>query len=91
VFGAHVVAYNVRTGQMVGTFTLNPEGDFAIAGLEPGPFVVRAEPLDDGDLESFFNNGTNVELGFQVTYSERLAIVPAGGDAPGINISVRPK
>lgn len=91
VFGAHVVAYNVRTGQMVGTFTLNTNGDYAIAGLEPGPFVLRAEPLDDGDLESFFNNGTNVELGFQVTYSERLAIVPAGGDAPGINITVRPK
>jgi hypothetical protein len=91
VFGAHVLAYNLRTGQMVGTFTLNQNGDYAIAGLEPGAFVLRAEPLDDGDLESFFNNGTNVDLGFQVTYAERLAIVPAGGDAPGIDISVRPK
>jgi len=53
--------------------------------------VVGGEPLDDGDLESFFNNGTNVDLSFQVTFAERLAIVPAGGDAPGINISVRPK
>jgi hypothetical protein len=60
VFGAHVVAYNIRTGQMIGTFTLNNNGDYAIAGLEPGPCVLRAEPLDDGDLESFFSAGTNV-------------------------------
>ena len=66
-------------------------GDAPRPALFPRARDVRAEPLDDGDLESFFNNGTNVELGFQVTYSERLAIVPAGGDAPGINISVRPK
>jgi hypothetical protein len=91
IFGAHVVAHNVRTGKMVSTFTLNANGDYAIAGLEPGPAVVRVEPLDDGDLESFFQPSANVELGFQVTYSERLAIVPRGGNAAGIDIAVRPK
>lgn len=91
IFGAHVVAYSVRTGRMVATFTLNDNGDYAIAGLDPGPCIVRVEPLDDGDVESFFNSSATVELNFQVTYSDRLAIVPEGGNAPGMDIAVRPK
>jgi hypothetical protein len=91
VFGAHVVAYNTRTGKMVASFTLNTNGDYAIAGLEPGPCVVRAEPLDDGDVESFLDRSSSVDLSFQATYSERLAIVPRGGNAANIDIAVRPK
>ena len=91
IFGAHVVATNLRTGKMVGTFTLDQNGSYAIAGLEPGPCVLRAEPLDDGDIESFFNKSANVELGFQVTYAPRLAVIPSGGNAANIDIAVRPK
>ena len=54
VFGAHVVAFNLETGDLVGGFSLNQLGEFVIAGLEPGPYVVRAEPLDDVDVEGFF-------------------------------------
>jgi hypothetical protein len=91
IFGAHVVAYNVTTGRMVASFTLNDNGEFAIAGLDAGPCIVRVEPLDDGDVESFFNSSATVELGFQATYFNRLAIVPAGGNAGDVNIAVRPK
>ena len=44
-----------RTGKLVGGLTLSEDGSFVIAGLEPGPHVLRVEPLDDGDIESFFD------------------------------------
>ena len=50
LFGAHVVAFNPATGAMVGSFTLNAQGQFSIGGLSPGPHVVRVEPLDDADI-----------------------------------------
>ena len=56
VFGAHVVAYGLRSGQIVGGFSITDDGDYVINGLEPGTYVVRVEPLDDGDVESFFEN-----------------------------------
>ena len=37
VFGAHVVAFDPRTGEMVGNFTLDTDGQFSIAGPPPGP------------------------------------------------------
>src|SRR5690606_2964693 len=48
VIGAHVVAFNPRTGALVGGFSLGDGGSFVIAGLEPGPHLLRVEPLDDG-------------------------------------------
>ena len=39
VLGAHVVAFNMRTGKLVGGFSLSEDGSFVIAGLEPGPHV----------------------------------------------------
>ena len=56
VFGAHVVAYGLRSGQIVGGFSITDDGDYVINGLEPGTYVVRVEPLDDGDVESFFED-----------------------------------
>ncbi len=91
VFGAHVVAYHLRTEQLVGGFTLNPDGGFVIAGLEPGPCIVRVEPLDDGNLESFFDGTRPVDVDFGVTYYDGLAIVPRGGNAPDIDVAVRPR
>ena len=88
VFGAHVVAFNPATGKLVGNFALGTNGDFAIAGLDPGPHVLRAEPLDDADLTSFFPEDRVVDLQFKVTYLDRLAIVPKGGNAGPYEIKV---
>ena len=91
IFGAHVVATNLRTGKMVGYVHARSERDVRHRRPRARPCVVRAEPLDDGDIESFFDRTANVELGFLVTYAERLAIVPSAGNAANIDIAVRPK
>ncbi|MCA1558852.1 MAG: matrixin family metalloprotease [Acidobacteria bacterium] len=91
VLGAHVVAFNPRTGKLVGGFTLSPDGSFVIAGLDPGPHVLRAEPLDDGDLESFFDATFSVDLNFSAKFHDKLAIVPRGGGTRDIEIKVSPK
>ena len=57
LFGAHVTAFNPSTGALVGAFALDQQGNFTIDGLPPGVYVVRVEPLDDGDLDSFFDDG----------------------------------
>jgi hypothetical protein len=90
VFGAHVVAFNLRTGALTGNFSLNEAGNFTIAGLEPGPHVVRVEPLDDGDIRSFFSSGT-VDTNFTPAFFERLVVAPRGGAAPPIEIRVNPR
>ena len=68
VFGAHVVAMHLRSGALVGTFTLDDSGAFVLAGLEPGPVVLRVEPLDDGDVTSFIES-QQVDLDFRVAFS----------------------
>lgn len=91
VFGAHVVAFDPKTGQMVGNFSLNTDGTFSIAGLQPGPHVLRVEPLDDADTDSFFEMSEPTELNFRVAYHDRLIIVPKGGDSGAVSIAVVPK
>ncbi|HMD37366.1 MAG TPA: matrixin family metalloprotease [Vicinamibacterales bacterium] len=90
-FGAHVVAYDLANGAMVGGFTLTSQGDFAIAGLSPGPHLLRVEPLDDADLESFFDDPARVDLGFRVTFYSRIIVVPRGGDSGTVVVAVTPK
>jgi hypothetical protein len=91
VKGAHVVAFSVRTGKLVGGFTLTDNGDFVIAGLEPGPHILRAEPLDDGDLNSFFEDDFGVDVDFRVTFHDEVVAVPRGGGARGVEIKVTAK
>jgi hypothetical protein len=91
VVGAHVVAFNPRTGKLVGGFSLSQDGSFVIAGLEPGPHVLRAEPLDDGDIESFFDESLGVDINFNVKFHDRVVIVPRGGGTSNIEIRVTPK
>jgi hypothetical protein len=91
VYGAHLVAMNPATGALVGGFSLSEDGSFVIGGLDPGPHVLRAEPLDDADVESFFQDVQKVDLGFTVTFSDRLAIVPSGGSAARIELQVKSK
>jgi hypothetical protein len=91
VFGAHVVAFNPRTGALVGGFSLSDDGAFTIGGLEAGPHVLRAEPLDDGDLESFFNGDSDVDSDFNVRFHDRVIVVPRGGGATNVDIRVTPR
>jgi hypothetical protein len=91
VFGAHVVAFNPATGSLTSNFTLNSQGAFSIAGLSPGPHVVRVEPIDDADVDSFFDTDGRVDINFRGAYHEQLVIVPRGGDSGAIEVRVQPK
>jgi hypothetical protein len=91
VFGAHVVAYGLRSGQIVGGFSITDQGEWSIAGLEPGSYVVRVEPLDDGDGESFFDDARRIDADFGVTYYPKIAVAPRAGSATGIDVTVRPR
>lgn len=89
IFGAHVTAYDLTTGRLVGGFTLEDDGAFVISGLRPGPHVLRVEPLDDGDVDSFFDESADVELDFQPAFAARLVVVPRGGGSAKVEIAVR--
>lgn len=89
VLGAHIVAFNPSTGAMIGGFSLNSRGEFLVADLPPGPYVVRVEPLDDADTGSFLDG--DIEINFRVTYFNRLVIAPRGADSGSIVIAVPPK
>jgi len=91
VFGAHVVAFDIARGEMVANFSLRADGQFSIAGLRPGPHLVRIEPLDDADLDSFFQPEDPVDINFRIKYFERLVIVPKGSDSGAVQIPVAPK
>jgi hypothetical protein len=91
VFGAHLVGFNLATGQLVGGFSLDPDGGFAIAGLSPGVYVVRIEPLDDGDVESFFESTSDVDANFRGMFYPKLVTVPAGGGSAEVEVEVAPK
>ena len=89
VKGAHVVAFNPRTGVLIGNFS-GSDGTFRIGGLAPGPYVLRVEPLDDADVESFFD-ALGVNVNFQVTFHDKLVVAPAGGASGSIDVAVRAK
>ena len=90
VIGAHVVAFNPKTGVLIGGFSLGEGGTFQIAGLTPGAHVIRVEPLDDADIDSFFSP-SGIDVDFQVTLFPRLIVAPAGGASERFDVSVRPK
>lgn len=90
VFGAHVAAFHLASGALVSNFSLNTSGQFSIAGLAPGAHVLRVEPLDDADVEAFFDSD-NVRVDFRVTYLPQLVVVPPGGDSGAVEIRVDPK
>jgi hypothetical protein len=90
VFGAHVVAFNPGTGDLIGGFSVNEDGEFEISGLSPGPHVIRVEPLDDADVESFFDED-DVDIDFRVAYHDRLFVAPRGGVGERFDVPVRPK
>lgn len=91
VFGAHVAAFNSATGELIGGFALDNSGNFVIGGLKPGLYVLRAEPLDDGDLDSFFSEDTTVNINFKPAFYSKLVAVPAGGSSGSVEIKVQSK
>ncbi len=90
VFGAHVVAFNPHTGALVGNFSLDTSGSFLIMSLDPGPYVLRVEPVDDADLDSFFDDVSIglVDLDFRVAYAPQLVVVPRGGTSQPVALVV---
>lgn len=81
VVGAHVVAFNLQTEDLVGSFTVGGDGRFVVAGLPPGPYLLRVEPLDDADPDSFFDDVAAVDVEFRVGFASRIVTVRAGADA----------
>ena len=91
IFGAHVVAFDPQTHTMVGGFSLNAQGEFSIGALTPGPHLLRVEPLDDADVESFFSGSQTVDADFRVAFFDRVVVVPRGGGASPVELKVVPK
>lgn len=89
VRGAHVVAFNPETNALIGNFTLTTSGEFVIARLPPGPYILRVEPLDDAEPDNFFPAA--VDTDFRVTYAPRMVVAPRGGSSASIEIQVMPK
>ena len=85
------MAFNPATGSLVAAFALNDQGQFTIAGLSPGPHVIRVETLDDADVDSFFSSQTTPDLDFRVGFFNRLVVVPRGGDSGRIDVVVTGK
>jgi hypothetical protein len=55
----------------------------------PGPYILRVEPLDDADPDSFFPAA--VDTDFNVAYVPRMIVAPKGGSSPPIEIRVQAK
>jgi hypothetical protein len=88
LFGAHVVAFDLTTQEMVAGFTLTSNGEFSIGGLSPGPKVIRVEPIDDASIDSFFDASQTVDIDFRVLLFNRLVVVPIGGDSGPVQLAV---
>ncbi len=91
LFGAHVAAFDPESGALIAGFTLTDRGEFSIGGLSPGPKVVRVEPLDDADTDSFFDTSRPIDLDFRVLLFDQLVVVPRAGDRGGVELRVVPK
>jgi hypothetical protein len=84
-----VIAFNPESGVVIGNFTLNADGDFVIARLPPGTYLLRAEPIDDAEPDSFFPSA--IDTNFRVTYASRMVAAPRGGSSAPIEIKVLSK
>ena len=90
VFGAHVMAFNPISGAMVAAFVLE-DGEASIAGLSPGPYVLRVEPVDDDDVGSYFQEPPVVDLAFRNTFIDRLIYVQRGTTVGPVEITLEAK
>jgi hypothetical protein len=77
---------------MVASFTLNTQGQFSIGGLSPGIHILRVEPIDDADVDSFFDPTANaVDVDFRVAFFDGVVVVPRGGDSGEVALKVTRK
>jgi Matrixin len=90
VLGAHVTAFNPVTGEIIGGFALGEGGEFQIAGLTPGAHVIRVEPLDDAEVDSFFS-ASGIDVDFRATFHPRLFVAPRGGVGERFDVTVNAK
>ena len=91
VVGAHIVAFSPASGRLIGGFTLAQDGTFVIGGLDPGSYVLRVEPLDDGDAASFLESSLTIDADFKPAFHDRLVTVPRGGTSRSVELQVVPK
>ena len=91
VLGAHIVAFSPGSGRLIGGFSLAQDGAFVIGGLDPGTYVLRVEPLDDGDATSFLESSLTIDADFKPAFYERLVTVPRGGTSRSVELKVVPK
>ena len=88
VFGAHIVAFDVARGSSIAGFTLTADGRFSIGSLQSGVYVLRTEPIDDADVDSFFDASRNTDIDFRVMFVDRVVVVPRGGDSGEVAVTV---
>ena len=86
--GEHIETFNPANGKLVAGFTLSEDGTFTIAGLDPGPHVVRVEPLDDAEVGSFIDTTLTIDVNFRPAFYSKLVTVPRGGTAASVTIPV---
>ena len=91
VLGAHIVAFSPASGKLIGGFALAEDGKFVIGGLDAGTYVLRVEPLDDGDATSFLESSLTIDTDFKPAFYERLVTVPRGGTSRNVELKVVPK
>jgi hypothetical protein len=53
--------------------------------------VLRVEPLDDAEVDSFFDVDAPLDLDFRVAFHGRVVVVPRGGDNGTGEVRVLPK
>ncbi len=58
IFGAHVIAIHLPTGQAQAGALANPDGTFRVGNLPPGPYALLMEPYgaDIGSISRYFQN-----------------------------------
>ena len=91
VFGANVVVLDASGRPVASTFT-DPNGNYQVVGLEPGPYSTFVEPLDGPASSSSFSDlpGNFPSATIAANFSTRfitassapfLALIRAGGNA----------
>ena len=81
VFGAHVAAFNLETGEIVGGFTLERAGRLRDRGAPAGR-LRRARRTDRRCRSRELLPGVRSTSNFSVTYSPRVVIAPAWRRTP---------
>jgi len=90
VAGAHIMAFNPYTDELIGFFT-DQDGLFTLPGLEPGPYVVRVNPISDPlSPEDFGFDEAEVDLNFGDAFLEGRAEIRPAQVTSGIEVEVQP-